>query len=98
MTCIEINPGAKKVIKGTPRTSPLSDPIANDKTNKKSSDEIKGEKMVWLKAILDMVTFPIKYWIARYNDWKEEREYQKKIKAMKKKDPYIYKQKGEWFN
>ena len=46
--------------------------------------------MVWLKAILDMVTFPIKYWIARYDDWKEEREYQKKIKAMKKKDPYIY--------
>ena len=28
-------PGAKKLIKGTPKTVPLSVPIANDKTNKK---------------------------------------------------------------
>ena len=46
MTCIEINPGAKKVIKGTPSTSPLSAPIARDKTSKKSKDEISGEKIV----------------------------------------------------
>ena len=45
--------------------------------------------MVWLNPIL-YDNFH-QDWIARYDDWKEEREYQKKIKAMKKKDPYIYK-------
>ena len=29
ITCIEITPGARKFIKGKPKTSPLSDPIAN---------------------------------------------------------------------
>ena len=38
-------PGAKKLIKGTPKTLLLSLPIANDRTNKKSSAEINGEKM-----------------------------------------------------
>ena len=33
-------------MKETPRTSPLSDPIANDKTNKNSNEEISGEKSV----------------------------------------------------
>ena len=46
MTCIEINPGAKNVTKETPNTSPLSDPIAKDKTSKNSKEDIKGEKSV----------------------------------------------------
>jgi hypothetical protein len=46
ITCIEINPGAKKVINGTPRTSLLSDPIAKDKTSKNNKEDIKGEKSV----------------------------------------------------
>ena len=33
------------MINGTPNTSPLSVPIANDKTNKNKSDEINGEKL-----------------------------------------------------
>ena len=36
ITCIAIKPGARKLIKGTPNTSPLPLPIAKDKTNKKS--------------------------------------------------------------
>ena len=39
-------PGAKKLIKGTPKTLPLSVPIANDKTSRKSSAETRGEKIV----------------------------------------------------
>ena len=46
ITCIAINPGAKNIINGTPSTSPLSAPIANDKTNKNKRDETKGEKIV----------------------------------------------------
>ena len=38
-TCIAIKPGAKKLIKGTPKNIPLSVPIANDKTNKKSKQK-----------------------------------------------------------
>ena len=56
MTCIEINPGARKVIKGTPRTSPLSAPIARDKTSKKSKDEISGEKIVCIQTIKNLKT------------------------------------------
>ena len=44
--CIAINPGAKNVMKETPKTSPLSVPMANDKTNKNNKDEINGEKSV----------------------------------------------------
>ena len=54
--CIEINPGAKKVIKGTPSTSPLSAPIAKDKTSKKSKDEISGEKIVCIHTIKNLKT------------------------------------------
>ena len=56
MTCIEINPGAKKVIKGTPRISPLSAPIARDKTSQKSKDEISGEKIVCIQTIKNLKT------------------------------------------
>ena len=44
--CIQISPGARKVIKGTPKTSPLSFPIASDKTSKNNSAEIRGENNV----------------------------------------------------
>ena len=39
-------PGAKKLMNGTPKILPLSVPIANDKTNKKSRAEIRGERIV----------------------------------------------------
>ena len=45
-----------------------------------------------IKNFWNFITFPIKFYIEMYKDWKEEREYKKKIKEMKKKDPYIYKQ------
>ena len=38
--------GAKNVMKETPKTSPLSVPMAKDKTNKNNKDEINGEKSV----------------------------------------------------
>ena len=41
-----IKPGAKKEIKETPKTSPLSDPIAKDKTIKNKRDDTRGEKIV----------------------------------------------------
>jgi hypothetical protein len=37
--------------------------------------------MVWLKN-------KIYYW---YLNWKENRKYKKRIKELKKKDPFIYK-------
>ena len=43
---MQIIPGARKVIKGTPKTSPLSLPIANDKTSKNNNPEIRGENKV----------------------------------------------------
>ena len=46
ITCIAIKPGARKIMNETPSTSPLSLPMANDKTNKNKSEEIKGEKIV----------------------------------------------------
>ena len=51
-----IKPGAKKVIKGTPNTLPLSDPIAKDKTSKKSKDETSGEKIVCIHTIKNLRT------------------------------------------
>ena len=32
--------------------------------------------MVYLKDFLYSISFPIRYWIERYKDWKEERKYQ----------------------
>ena len=34
ITCIAISPGARKFMKGTPNTSPLSLPIAKERTSK----------------------------------------------------------------
>ena len=31
--------------------------------------------MVYLKDFLYSISFPIRYWIERYKDWKEERKY-----------------------
>ena len=44
------------MIKETPKTSPLSPPIARDKTNKNKSDEINGEKIVWIQTIKNLRT------------------------------------------
>ena len=54
--CIDIRPGAKKVTKGTPNTSPLSVPIASDKTNKKSKEDTSGEKIVWIQTTKNLKT------------------------------------------
>ena len=43
---IHISPGAKKVMKEKPKTLDLSLPIANERTSKKRSDVISGEKIV----------------------------------------------------
>ena len=59
ITCMAIKPGAKNVINGTPNTSPLSDPIANDKTSKNKRDEVNGEKIVWIQTIRNLKT---SYW------------------------------------
>ena len=56
MTCIAMSPGAKKLIKGTPKTSPLSSPIANDKTNKNNREVINGEIIVWIHTIRNLNT------------------------------------------
>ncbi len=56
ITCITTNPGAKKLIKGTPKTLPLSVPMANDKTNKKSKAETRGEKIVWIQTFKNLNT------------------------------------------
>ena len=42
MTCIAINPGARKDINETPNISPLPVPIARDSTSKNKRDEIRG--------------------------------------------------------
>ena len=39
-------------MKETPRTSPLSVPIAKDKTNKNSNEEISGEKSVCAQTFI----------------------------------------------
>ena len=46
ITCIAINPGARKLINGTPKTAPLSLPIATVRTNKNNKEVTKGEMIV----------------------------------------------------
>ena len=43
-------------MKGTPKTLPLSLPIAKDKTNKKSNAEISGEKIVCIQTFKNLKT------------------------------------------
>ena len=54
--CIAIKPGAKKLKKGKPNTSPLSVPIASDKTIKKSKEVTMGESIVWTATIKNLRT------------------------------------------
>ena len=51
-----IRPGARKVIKGKPNTSPLSFPIANESTSKNRSDVTSGDIMVWIITIKNLST------------------------------------------
>ena len=51
-----IKPGARKIINGTPNTSPLSEPIAKDSTNKKSNAEINGENNVCTQTFKNLKT------------------------------------------
>ena len=51
ITCIAIRPGARKVIKGKPKTSPLSDPIANERTSRNKSEVTSGEIIVCITTI-----------------------------------------------
>ena len=50
--------------------------------------------MVWLKDLWYAITFPVRFYIQKYRDYKREKMLQKKIKELQKKDPFIYKQKG----
>ena len=54
--CIAIKPGAKKLIKETPKTFPLSEPMAKDKTKRNNKDEIKGENIVCTQTIKNLKT------------------------------------------
>ena len=56
ITCIAIKPGAKKVMKGKPKTSPLSLPMARLKTNKKRREVISGVIIVWIATIRNLRT------------------------------------------
>ena len=50
--------------------------------------------MVWLKDLWYAITFPVRFYIQKYKDYKQEKKLQKKIKELQKRDPFIYKQKG----
>ena len=54
MTCIAINPGARKDTNETPNISPLPAPIARDRTNRNKRAEIKGEKIVCTQTIKNL--------------------------------------------
>ena len=51
-----INHGARKVIKGNPSISDLPLPIATDKTNKNSKEDMIGDKSVWTQTIKNLRT------------------------------------------
>ena len=51
-----INPGARKVIKGKPSISDFPLPIATDKTNKNSKEEMIGDKSVCIQTIRNLRT------------------------------------------
>ena len=57
ITCIAINPGARKLINENPKTSPLSFPIANERTNKNKSEVTIGEIIVWIATIRNLSTY-----------------------------------------
>ena len=49
-----IRPGAKKLIKGNPNTSPLSLPIAKESTDKNNKLEMSGENKVWTQTLKNL--------------------------------------------
>ena len=50
--------------------------------------------MVWLKDLWYSMTFPVRYYLMKYDDWKRNKRLKKKIEKLQKQDPFIYKQKG----
>jgi len=40
--------------------------------------------MVWLKKLKQFITWP-------YRKWQEHRKFKKRIKELRKRDPFIYK-------
>ena len=54
ITCIAISPGARKVIKGKPKTSPLSDPIASESTSKNKSEVTSGDIIVCIATLRNL--------------------------------------------
>ena len=46
----------------------------------------------FLKDLWNMITFPVKYYIEYFKDKKREKQLEKKIKELQKRDPFIYKQ------
>ena len=52
---IHIRPGAKKAMNEYPKTSPLSFPIAKDKTKRNKRDVIKGEKIVCIQTVMNLL-------------------------------------------
>ena len=49
-----IRPGAKKLIKGKPNTSPLSFPIAREIIYKNNKLEISGENKGWTQTLKNL--------------------------------------------
>jgi len=47
--------------------------------------------MVWLKAMWEQVTFPLRYWAEMFKERKRQKALDKKIKELQKRDPFIYK-------
>ena len=56
ITCIAINPGARKVINGKPKTSPLSLPIARERTIKNKREVTSGDITVCMATIKNLKT------------------------------------------
>tara|TARA_B100001123_G_C15209703_1_gene986716 strand:+ start:424 stop:774 length:351 start_codon:yes stop_codon:yes gene_type:complete len=52
---IHMRPGAKKVTNENPKTSPLSFPMANDKTKRNSKEVIIGEKTVCIQTAINLL-------------------------------------------
>ena len=52
---IAINPGAKKIIKECPRTSPLSFPRAKDKTDKNNKLDTSGDRSVYCQTARNLL-------------------------------------------
>ena len=56
ITCIAINPGARKFINETPKIFPLSLPMAKDKTDKNKREVTIGEKIVCIQTAKNLRT------------------------------------------